>query len=685
MPGLGPGKGWPFHGSNHIFAFALDLFLGLRLGLPGRFGRCGLIGGVLFLARLRLFGEALLFRLGSQNHDHVAALQHGAALDGAVFLDAAGEILHDLHADVRMGDLPPTEADADLDLVAALQELDGVAEFGLNVVFLDSGGELHLFERYDSLILAQVAFPLGLLVAVLVCVTTMTRLIEEKRTEIGTLKALGYSNTSIVMKFVIYSLLAAVIGSVIGILIGIFTLPFVIYDAYKIMYYIGDITLIPDYTSIIFGIVAAVVCTVVVSVVVCAKSLHEKPAAVMRPKAPKAGKRILLERIKPLWSHMSFNSKLTARNLFRYKVRLCMTVIGVAGCTALIVAAFGLLNSFEPMTHDQFETIYKYDAVVVPKDSGSADNLSFLTDTLDKNSNVKLSMLVSQQECTVTHGSKVKDSDTNLVVPQNPEKFDEIVSLHTRKGKEELKLSDSGVMLSEKMCSELGIKTGDKITLNVDGKKAEVKVSGIFEQYIYNFVYMTPTAYRSLFGKDCTYNMADVALKDTSDSACDKFGSQVLSDDKIAAVSYIALSLNEFKNMLNSLDMVVTVMIICAAALAFVVLYNLTNINIAERVREIATFKVLGFYNRETSSFIYKENIILTILGIFVGLFLGNLLTGFIIQTVEVDNVMFGRDIYFTSYLYAAGLTFLFSILVNAVMSFKIKAVNMVESLKSVE
>ncbi len=235
------------------------------------------------------------------------------------------------------------------------------------------------------------------------------------------------------------------------------------------------------------------------------------------------------------------------------------------------------------------------------------------------------------------------------------------------------------------MCSELGIKTGDKITLNVDGKKAEVKVSGIFEQYIYNFVYMTPTAYRSLFGKDCTYNMADVALKDTSDSACDKFGSQVLSDDKIAAVSYIALSLNEFKNMLNSLDMVVTVMIICAAALAFVVLYNLTNINIAERVREIATFKVLGFYNRETSSFIYKENIILTILGIFVGLFLGNLLTGFIIQTVEVDNVMFGRDIYFTSYLYAAGLTFLFSILVNAVMSFKIKAVNMVESLKSVE
>lgn len=550
----------------------------------------------------------------------------------------------------------------------------------------DNPGYSTFSSNADRLGAVATVFPVFfLLVAVLVCVTTMTRLIEEKRTEIGTLKALGYSNTSIVMKFVIYSLLAAVIGSVIGILIGIFTLPFVIYDAYKIMYYIGDITLIPDYTSIIFGIVAAVVCTVVVSVVVCAKSLHEKPAAVMRPKAPKAGKRILLERIKPLWSHMSFNSKLTARNLFRYKVRLCMTVIGVAGCTALIVAAFGLLNSFEPMTHDQFETIYKYDAVVVPKDSGSADNLSFLTDTLDKNSNVKHSMLVSQQECTVTHGNKIKDSDTNLVVPQNPEKFDEIVSLHTRKGKEELKLSDSGVMLSEKMCSELGIKTGDKITLNVDGKKAEVKVSGIFEQYLYNFVYMTPTAYKSLFGSDCTYNMADVALKDTSDSACDKFGSQVLSDDKIAAVSYIASSLNEFKNMLNSLDMVVTVMIICAAALAFVVLYNLTNINIAERVREIATFKVLGFYNRETSSFIYKENIILTLLGIFVGLFLGNLLTGFIIQTVEVDNIMFGRDIYFTSYLYAAGLTFLFSILVNAVMSFKIKAVNMVESLKSVE
>lgn len=529
-------------------------------------------------------------------------------------------------------------------------------------------------------------FPLFfLLVAVLVCVTTMTRLIEEKRTEIGTLKALGYNNRSIVMKFVIYSMLAGVLGCLIGTVIGVFTLPFIIFNAYKIMYYIGDISLVPNVWSIVIGTAAAILCTVCVSIIVCMRSLHHKPSSLMRPKAPKPGKRILFEYITPLWKRFGFSAKLTVRNLFRYKSRLCMTVIGVAGCTALIVAAFGLLNSFDPLTNDQFETIYKYNAVVVPKDGGTEQDLKYLTDKIGSDKNVESSMLIKQEEATLTFNNKVKDADTYLDVVQTPQNLESIISLHTRKGKQSLTLDNSGVMINEKLATEFDIKIGDTVSVKTDSGTADVKVSGIYEQYLHNYIYITPDLYKQFFAKDIVYNALDVTLVDTSQDTKDAFGSTYLADSKIAAVSFIDSSIDDFKNMLNSLDMVVLVMIICAAALAFVVLYNLTNINIAERVREIATFKVLGFNNKETSSFIYRENIVLTILGIAVGLVLGVFLTGFIVQTVEVDNIMFGRTIYFTSYIYAAGLTMLFSLLVNAVMSFKIKAVNMVESLKSIE
>ncbi len=524
-----------------------------------------------------------------------------------------------------------------------------------------------------------------LLVAVLVCVTTMTRLIEEKRTEIGTLKALGYRNASIIAKFVIYSLIAAVFGSIIGTIIGVSTLPFIIYNAYKIMYYIGDITLLLDFTSIILGVAAAVVCTTAVSIIVALRSLRRKPAEAMRPKAPKPGKRILLEYITPLWKRMGFTAKLTARNLFRYKSRLCMTVLGVAGCTALIVAAFGLLNSFDPLTKDQFESIYTYDAVAVPKNSGSAEELSYLTSAADSDKNIEAHMLCLQEEVTAQFGSHTKDESTYLTVVQNPDELDKIISLHTRRNKEKLPLSDDGVLINEKLAVGFGIKTGDKILLSSDSGEAEVRVNGVFEQYLNNYIYMSPALYTSLYGKAPSYNMLDIKLADNSKEAEEKLSSELLKDSRIVAVTFITSSIEDFKNMLNSLNLVVLVMIICAAALAFVVLYNLTNINIAERVREIATFKVLGFNNRETSSFIYKENLVLTVLGICAGLILGVFLTGFIVQTIEIDNVMFGRSIYPTSFLFAAGLTLLFSLLVNAVMSFKIKSVDMVESLKSVE
>ena len=515
-------------------------------------------------------------------------------------------------------------------------------------------------------------FPLFfLLVAILVCVTTMTRLIEEKRTEIATFKALGYGNASIIAKFVIYSLIAGVTGSVIGTAIGVATLPFIIYNAYKIMYYIGDITLVLNVPIILMGILAAILCTTAVSIIVCAKSLRLKPAQAMRPKAPKPGKRILLERITPLWKHMSFTAKLTARNLFRYKARLCMTVIGVAGCTALIVAAFGLLNSFDPLTEVQFGEVFHYDAVVVPKDGGSEKQLDYLVKKAEKDEDVKRAMLCMQEEITIDAHGKHYSAPLTINVFSDTAHFDEIVHLQERESKNPLTLDDSGVMINEKYAATNKLKVGD--TVKIKGKigTAEAKIAGIYEQYINNYLYMTPKLYHELFKKQPVYNMLCVSLDEAKGDRADNFSSQMLSDNRIVAVTFMAEKITEFKNMLNSLNMVVLVMIVCAAALAFVVLYNLTNINIAERVREIATFKVLGFYNRETS--------------IAVGLGLGILLTGFIVRTVEIDNVMFGREIYLTSYLYAAGLTMLFSLLVNGVMSFKIKAVNMVESLKSVE
>ena len=524
-----------------------------------------------------------------------------------------------------------------------------------------------------------------LLVAVLVCVTTMTRLIEEKRTEIATLTALGYGKGSVVLKYVIYSMIAAVAGSFIGVWLGVLTLPAIIYNAYKIMFYIGDITLILHAPSIVLGTLSAVVCTTAVSVIVCVRSLRTKPAQAMRPKAPKPGKRILLERITPLWKHMSFTAKLTARNLFRYKARLCMTVIGVAGCTALIVAAFGLRNSFDPLTKTQFNEIFKYDAAVIPRKSGSAEDLKYIKTLAESTGKLSASMPVLQEEVTVGfNGHETKES-TYISVPGDIENFENLISLHTRIGKQPLTLNDDSVMINERLASDFGFSAGDTVTLTNGNVSAEIKVGGIYENYIHNYVFMTPECYKTLFGYEPLYNMYEVRLTDKSEETNSAFSTAMLADDRITAVAFTEQNVKDFRNMLNSLNMVIVVMVVCAAALAFVVLYNLTNINIAERQREIATFKVLGFFNRETSRFIYIENIVLTILGIAVGLVLGIFLAEFIITTVEVDNVMFGREIYPSTFLYASGLTLIFSLLVNAAMNFKIKSVNMVESLKSVE
>ena len=570
-------------------------------------------------------------------------------------------------------------------LESAQRELDSVTEPQWYVFTRDDNpGYSGFIENTNRVDAVAAVFPtFFLLVAVLVCLTTMTRLIEEKRTEIGTLKALGYSGGAIIGKFLIYSTLAGVIGCTLGVLAGINTLPFIIYNAYKMMYTMSEITLVVDKLSIVLGIIAALMCTTIVSVVVCRRTLSRNPAVLMRTKAPKPGKRILLERIKPLWSRLGFTSKVTARNLFRYKSRLFMTVLGVAGCTALIVAAFGLLNSFDALTNKQFNDIYKYDAVVIPGTEGGNDQLNDLSAFAYADDDVDVSMLAKQSSVTVKTDRAVKNSSTYLLVPGKLSEFNDLFSLHTRIGAEPLPLTDDGAVITEKMAVELCVSAGDTVTVVLDGEEKSVKVKGVCENYIYNYVYLTPEYYKEIFEKPLNFNSMFLKLSD--DVSENSVGSRYLRRDDVTAVTFTSSGINDFQKMLNSMNMIVVVLIVCAGALAFVVLYNLTNINLEERTREIATLKVLGFYNRETAGYIYRESIILTLLGILAGLLMGVVLTGFVVTTIEVDNVMFGREIFVSTYLYASGLTLLFIALVNLFMYRKMKNIDMVESLKSIE
>ncbi len=567
----------------------------------------------------------------------------------------------------------------------AQKELDKISEAKWYVFTRDDNPGYADFEHNTNRVDAVAnVFPMFfLLVAVLVCLTTMTRLIEDKRTEIGTFKALGYSNKAVLGKFLIYSTLAGVIGSIVGLVLGISVLPFVIYDAYKMMYSMPQLTLVIDWFSVVFGIIAALICTTTVAFVICLKTLKRKPASLMRPKAPKPGKRILLEYIKPLWNKFSFTSKVTSRNLFRYKSRLFMTVLGIAGCTALIVAAFGLLDSFNPMTERQFNEIYQYDTVIIPENSGTADDLRDFYNIILADDNIAESLLVNQTSVSAENNGIVQDKSTNLVVPENLETFEKLVSLRTRVGNTPLPMSNDGVVITEKMANVLGVGVGDNINVDYDGEKVSLKITGVTENYIYNYIYMTPQLFEKTFEDKLEFNCAFTKLANGVEE--NTVGEYYLQKDNVIAVTFLSSGVQEFNDMLDSMNMIVVVLIIFAGALAFVVLYNLTNINMEERIREIATIKVLGFYNKETAQYIYRENIILTVLGTLLGLLLGTILTRFVVVTVEIESVMFGREIFFTTFLYATFFTFLFSALVNVFMYFKMKKINMVESLKSIE
>lgn len=529
-------------------------------------------------------------------------------------------------------------------------------------------------------------FPLiFFLVAALISLTTMTRMVEEERTLIGTLKALGYSKKSIAAKYLGYAVLATLTGGIFGVMIGEKILPYIIITAYKIMYrHLPDVEIPYNLYYGVLACVAALLCTVAATIFSCMKELKEQAAELMRPPAPKQGKRVFLEYIPFLWKRLNFTWKSTVRNLMRYKKRFFMTIFGIGGCMGLMLVGFGLKDSISSIVPLQYEDIQLYDGNVILQSDVTMQEKQEVYEALEKNSQVVATAEDLLQKITIEHDGVSKEVYLN--VPENVEKFSDFVVLQDRTTKEKYQLTDKGAVLTEKMAKELGVSAGDTVTIKEENEKERtVKISQICENYMSHYLYMTPAVYKAAYGKEPEYNSIYYRTEGRTTKEAESVGEAALKLDGALSVSYTTELRQQVDDMLQSLNIVIVVLIISAGMLAFVVLYNLNNINITERKRELATLKVLGFYDKEVTEYVYRENILLTLIGSVFGMLLGKILHRFIIVTVEIDSVMFGRNINTISFVYAFLLTVVFSLFVNGVMYFKLKKINMVESLKSVE
>ena len=523
------------------------------------------------------------------------------------------------------------------------------------------------------------------LVAALISLTTMTRMVEEQRTQIGTLKALGYERHSIAGKYLGYALLATVSGSVVGILFGEKVFPYIIINAYGIMYqHMNDIVIPYNLEYGLGAAAAALASTLLATVFSCYKELREQAAELMRPPTPKQGQRVMLERVKFIWKRLNFSWKASIRNLVRYKKRLFMTIFGIGGCMALMLVGFGLKDSIFAIVDIQYGEIQLYDGNIILSDDATEEEKSNIITTLEKDSKMAGSTGGILSQITVGNGEEWHD--VYLDVPKNVEEFSEFVFLQDRVTNEKYELDDSGAILTEKMATELDVEPGDTVTIRDENRgDLEVEISAVCENYMSHYLYMTPAYYEKVYGEQPDYNSIFYKTADRITEEAERIGEEALTLPGALSVSYTTDLREQVDNMLGALDEVIVVLIISAGMLAFVVLYNLNNINITERQRELATLKVLGFYNGEVAMYVYRENIVLTVLGAVFGIVLGKFLHGFIIVTVEIESVMFGRNIDLSSFIYGFLLTILFSLLVNGAMYFKLKKINMVESLKSVE
>ena len=522
-------------------------------------------------------------------------------------------------------------------------------------------------------------------VAALISLTSVTRMIEEQRVQIGTLKALGYSKTQIASKYIIYASLATIIGGLIGMTIGFYLIPRIICDMYAMMYTLPQAVLEFNMKYAIIGMLVAIACTVGATIYSCVKSLANTPANLMRPKAPKPGKRVLIEKMPFIWNHLNFIRKVTARNLFRYKKRFLMTIIGVAGCTSLIVAGFGLRDAVSDMIPAQYGKVFKYNIQITLKDNLKTKEIKEASEKIAKNQTIKNMIKVNMQSIEIVKNDN--NQSIQLVVPEDVSHLQDFIKLENRKSKEKYTLNTDGVVITEKLSTLLDINKDDIITIkNADDIEIQVKIAGITENYLQHYIYMSPELYKKLYNEETKSNTILGITDNLSEDQEDILGKEILSDkEAISSVLFTSMTKDIFVEVMDKMTLVVWILIIAAGLLALVVLYNLSNTNISERIRELATIKVLGFYDKEVYDYVGKETIILTILGIIVGLIGGTFLTTFIIKTCELDAFMFNPEIKVTSYVYGVIITLVFASIVNITTYFALKKIDMIESLKSVE
>ena len=523
------------------------------------------------------------------------------------------------------------------------------------------------------------------LVAALICLTTMTRMVEENRTQIGMLKALGYGKAAIAAKYLCYAFFASCVGSLIGIFAGQKTLPVIIIQAYKILYNNLPVVQAPMYLGYsVSSALLATGITVLAAGFSCWNELRAVPAELMRPEAPKKGKRIFLEHLPFIWKRLSFSYKAILRNLFRYKKRFFMTVLGIGGCMGLLMVGFGLKDSIMAIGEKQFGEIRVYSSALNLNSDITEEERESLFHYLDQDEDVLSYMEGKETSVDVEVGEE--ERSVYLVVVPDKEKFRQFVRLKDRITQEEYQLDDQGVVLSEKLAKVLGVSEGDTIYLK-DGetKKIETVVSHVVENYYFHYVYMSEQVYRQIYQKDPEYTEIFTINRTNEEAFEEEFQKEYMKLDGVMNITLLSTMEGRIADLIRSMDAIIYVIVIAAGLLAFVVLYNLNNINISERRRELSTLKVLGFFDGEVSAYVFRENIILTLLGALTGIGFGLALHRFVILTAEIDLMMFGREIKKISYLYSICLTILFSVLVNLFMHFRLKKLDMVESMKSVE
>lgn len=522
------------------------------------------------------------------------------------------------------------------------------------------------------------------LVATLISLTSMTRMVEEQRTQIGTLKALGYSKVQIASKYVMYASLACIIGALLGMGVGFILIPKIIWLMYQMLYEISDFSISFDLKYGTIGLVLISVCMIGATISSLKKELNQEPATLMRPKAPKMGKRVLLEKIPFIWKRLNFSRKVTIRNIFRYKKRFLMTIIGITGCTALILVGFGLGDSIRSILPTQYEKIFNYNLQINLKNGLEEEQKQAYVEKLVNQPQIQKAVEIYMQSTTVK--KEEKKEDVQIIVAKEEEQLEGIINRIDKKTKEKVELKQNEICITDKVAELIGAKQGDTIVLQEGNQKErEVKIANVVENYISHYIYMTKETYEALYEEKYQTNVILTKNVKINEEEEDKLATQIMQEKEVAAITQIANNMKVLDDTMKSLNYVVVVLIVSAGLLAFVVLYNLSNVNISERIRELATIKVLGFYDKEVYSYVTRETVLLTIIGIAFGLIGGYFLSSFIMGTCETNMLRFSKQIQPISYVYASAITVIFTMIVNLVTYFALKKINMIESLKSIE